>query len=131
MKGNNIVILRGNLGSDPEAKQMPGGRLVEVSLATHAHWRNAEGVLQERTDWHRVTLHGATADWSLRALGRGDHILVLGSLRPRSWQQADGTRRTAVSVRAWEVQRLSGAEERRSHNAKWLNTRDVGYTGVA
>jgi single-strand DNA-binding protein len=108
MKGNNLVILRGNLGSDPTARPVPGETLTELSLATHAHWRDSQGVLQERTDWHRITVHGVMADWALRALGRGDQILVLGSLRPRTWQQSDGKKRTAVSVRAWEVQRLAG-----------------------
>ena len=112
MKGNNLVILRGNLGSDPDVRPVAGDTLVELSLATHAHWRDANGILQERTDWHRITAHGSTADWAASALARGDQLLVIGSLRPRTWRQPDGEQRTAVVVRAWEIQQLSSRKAR-------------------
>ena len=107
MKGNNLVVLRGHLGSDPEARDLPSGKKVELNLATNSHWRDGEGHWKERTDWHRIDIHGPRADWAQRALRRGDHVLVFGALRPRTWQQPDGTQRSAVVVRAWEVQCLT------------------------
>ena len=107
MKGNNLVLLRGHLGGDPEPVELPSGKVVEMSLATSSHWRDGSGAWKERTDWHRIAVHGPRAEWAHRVLRCGDHVFVLGAIRPRTWTQADGTKRTAVSIRAWEVQCLT------------------------
>ncbi len=54
----NKVILVGNLGRDPEIKQMPsGGQIANLSIATSENWRDkTSGERKEKTEWHRVVV---------------------------------------------------------------------------
>ena len=54
----NKVILIGNLGRDPEIKQMPsGGSIANLSIATSESWRDKNsGERKEKTEWHRVVV---------------------------------------------------------------------------
>ena len=53
----NKVILVGNLGQDPEGRFTPQGTAVtNLSVATNESWKNQNGELQDRTEWHRVVI---------------------------------------------------------------------------
>ena len=53
----NKVIIVGNLGQDPEARFTAQGTAVtNLSIATNESWKNQEGQIQDRTEWHRVVL---------------------------------------------------------------------------
>ena len=54
----NKVILVGNLGNDPEVRNLPsGGKVVNLSVATSEQWRDKNsGERKERTEWHRVVI---------------------------------------------------------------------------
>ena len=62
-RGVNKVILVGNLGTDPEVRYMPNGNAVaNLSLATSESWKDQQGQLQERTEWHRLTMYRRLAE---------------------------------------------------------------------
>src|SRR4051794_8406312 len=46
------VSLLGNLGKDPDVREIPSGKVVSFSLATSDNWTDKEGERQERTDHH-------------------------------------------------------------------------------
>jgi single-strand DNA-binding protein len=52
---NNIQII-GNLGNEPEVRQLNGnnGHVVNFSVAVNERWKNREGEPQERTTWLRI-----------------------------------------------------------------------------
>ena len=54
----NKVIIVGNVGRDPEARNtQEGGKVVNLSVATSESWTNkSSGQRQERTEWHRVVI---------------------------------------------------------------------------
>jgi len=56
MRGVNKVILIGNVGNDPDGKEMPNGNtVVNLSLATSENWKDKiSGEQKEKTEWHRV-----------------------------------------------------------------------------
>ena len=60
MAGVNKVIIVGNLGQDPEVRNMPnGGKVVNLSIATSDQWRDKNsGEKKEKTEWHRVVIFG-------------------------------------------------------------------------
>ena len=58
----NKVIIVGNLGQDPEARFTPQGTAVtNLSIATNESWKNQDGQIQDRTEWHRAVLYGKMA----------------------------------------------------------------------
>ena len=112
MKANNLVILDGRLGLDPEVKVLASGaRVARLRLATTQIWRDKQQQRQERTDWHSVDAWEGVADFCGRYLRKGDRIQVVGALRNNVVEDEKG-KRVYTTVRAWEVNSL-GAGARR------------------
>lgn len=113
LKSNNMVLLRGHLGADPEQRPLPsGGVVVELRLATNTRWRTKNGESKERTDWHRVSCFGQLAEYGASWLAKGDHVAVLGQIHNDVVGEGE-KRRTYSSVRASEV---TGLSRKRDHS---------------
>ena len=78
-KGINKVILIGNLGADPEIRYMPNGSAVaNISVATNDSWKDKQtGELQERTEWHKVSLFDKLAQIVGEYLKKGSKVYEL------------------------------------------------------
>ncbi len=86
----NKVILVGNLGRDPEIRSTASGTPVaNLSLATNRKWKDRDGNLQERTEWHRIVVFGRQAEVAGQYLARGRQIYVEGRIQTRSWEDPD------------------------------------------
>ena len=59
----NKVVLVGHLGGDPETRFTPSGTAVaNFNIATNESWKDANGELQDKTEWHRCVMFGKTAE---------------------------------------------------------------------
>ena len=59
----NKVVLVGHLGGDPETRFTPSGAAVaNFNIATNESWKDQNGGIQERTEWHRVVMYGGMAE---------------------------------------------------------------------
>jgi single-strand DNA-binding protein len=97
----NKVILLGNLGRDPEVKQMRSGDpVVNLRIATNDTWRDKEtGERRERTQWHSVVIFNPTLGRvAEQYLKKGSKVYVAGRLRTRSWQDQAGADRTTTEI---------------------------------
>jgi len=99
----NQVILMGRLGSDPELKTVGGQQLCKLRIATNDKYRDANGVLQERTQWHHIDVWGKQADSCKTYLKKGQRVLIDGSLE---YQKNNTTNVIYTSVKAKRVQFL-------------------------
>lgn len=97
----NKVILVGNLGRDPEARNMQsGGKVVSFSVATSETWNDrASGERKEKTQWHRVAIFnerlGEIAEKYLR---KGSKVYLEGALESRKFTDKDGQEREITEV---------------------------------
>jgi single-strand DNA-binding protein len=97
----NKVILVGNLGRDPEIKQLPSGSsIANLSVATSENWRDkASGERKEKTEWHRVVVFN---DGLVRVieqyLKKGAKIYLEGQLETRKWQDKDGNDKYSTEI---------------------------------
>ena len=74
-KGVNKVILVGNLGKDPEVRYTPNGKAVaNLTLATSESWKDQSGQIQEKTEWHRVSIFGKLAEIAGEYLRKGSQV---------------------------------------------------------
>ncbi|WP_158972555.1 single-stranded DNA-binding protein [Paraglaciecola sp. L3A3] len=90
-KGVNKVILVGNLGKDPEVRYTPNGKAVaNLTLATSESWKDQSGQIQEKTEWHRVSMFGKLAEIAGEYLRKGSQVYVEGKLQTRKWQNKEG-----------------------------------------
>jgi single-strand DNA-binding protein len=108
-KGVNKVILVGNLGNDPEVRYMPNGNAVaNLSLATSESWKDPQGQVQERTEWHRLTMYRRLAEIAGEYLKKGSQIYVEGKLQTRKWQDQQGQDRYTTEIIVDQMQMLGG-----------------------
>ena len=87
----NKVILIGNLGADPETKNLEGGNTVaNFTIATTEKWKNKQGEQQEKTEWHRIVAFGRTAEVCGEYLKKGKQVYIEGKLQTRKWENKEG-----------------------------------------
>lgn len=111
MRGVNKVIVLGNLGADPEVRYTPSGSAVcNISIATSESWTDKNtGQKQERTEWHRVTMFGRTAEIAGEYCRKGSQVYVEGSLRTDKYQdKKTGEDRYSTNIIANNLQLLGG-----------------------
>lgn len=98
-RGINKVILIGNVGAEPEVRYMPNGNAVtNLTLATSDSWKDKQsGQMQERTEWHRVSLFGKIAEIAGQYLKKGSKVYIEGRLQTREWEK-DGIKRYTTEI---------------------------------
>ena len=102
----NKVQIIGNLGGDPELKNINGNPVCNLSVATSERWTDKQGQKQEKTEWHRVTVWGKTAENCAKYLAKGKKVYVEGKLQTRKWEK-DGQDHYSTDVVAFNVIFLS------------------------
>lgn len=110
MRGVNKVIVLGNLGQDPELKNLPsGGAVCNLRIATTDSWKDkTSGEAKEQTEWHSVSLFGRLAEVAAQYLRKGAQVYIEGRLRTRKWQDKTGADRYTTEIIANEMQLLGG-----------------------
>lgn len=110
-KGMNLVILLGNLGSDPDLRITNSGKpVMTLSLATSKSVKEPNGSWGERTEWHRVVVWGKSAEGLSRILEKGHRISVEGELRTSKYTTQDGEVKYSTQVIARQVVLLTPKE---------------------
>jgi single-strand DNA-binding protein len=95
----NRITLIGNLGADPEVRVLASERRVaRMRLATTRSWRDDDGELHEKTQWHTVVAWNGSADFASKYLSKGDRIYVEGEMEYREYEARDGARGFAAEV---------------------------------
>jgi single stranded DNA-binding protein (ssb) len=108
-RGVNKVIIVGNLGQDPEVRYMPNGNAVaNITVATSESWKDQQGQMQERTEWHRIVLYRRLAEIAGEYLRKGSKVYLEGRLQTREWQDQQGQKRYTTEIIANEMQMLDG-----------------------
>jgi single-strand DNA-binding protein len=100
----NSVQLIGHVGQDPEVKSLEGGKkLANISIATNEVYYKENGDKVEKTEWHRVTAWGKTAEIIEKYVTKGKEIAIEGKLTHRSYDDKDGVKRFITEVVANEI----------------------------
>ena len=95
----NKVILIGNLGADPEIREMGDGtKMAKFSIATSEKYTNREGQSVSNTDWHNIVLWRRTAEVAEKYLKKGDSVCIEGKLKTRSWEDENGIKKYATDI---------------------------------
>ncbi|OQA01760.1 MAG: Single-stranded DNA-binding protein [Bacteroidetes bacterium ADurb.Bin408] len=112
MIGVNRVILIGNLGRDPEIRQLESGtKVATFSLATTESYKNKEGNKIDQTEWHNIVLWRGLAEVAEKHLKKGNTIYIEGKIRTRSWDDKDGNKRYTTEIVGDNITMLGGRKE--------------------
>jgi single-strand DNA-binding protein len=104
----NSVQLIGHVGQEPEIKTLETGRkLANITIATNDVYYKENGDKVEKTEWHRVTAWGKTAEIIEKYVTKGKEVAVEGKLTHRSYDDKEGNKRYVTEVVVNEILLLS------------------------
>ncbi len=109
-KSLNKVQLIGNLGKDPELRYTTSGVAVATfSLATSDSWKDQDGNLQERTEWHNIVAWRKLAEICGEWLKKGKKVYIEGRIQTRSYDDKNtGQKRYITEIVADNLIMLDG-----------------------
>jgi single-strand DNA-binding protein len=109
----NEVRLVGRVTRDPDMRYTPSGAgVLNFSIAVDEFWTDkASGEKKKATSFLNCDLWGKGAEFHAKSLKKGAAVLVMGSLRSRTWEK-DGQKHYTVEVRAQRVSTLEWESER-------------------
>ena len=96
----NKTILIGRLGADPNSAPTESGiTRSRFSIATDdTSFKDANGELQQRTEWHNIVAWRRLADICNQYLTKGSLVYVEGKATTRSWDDKEGNKKTTHEV---------------------------------
>lgn len=134
----NTIMLMGNVGYNPEYRNLPGGtEIANFSLATTKRYTTSTGEKKEQTVWHRISVAGKAVAIIKKYVRKGTPLFIEGESINSSYTNKQGEQVSYNEVRAFKVQLIGGisqdeqaqnyqegsrVEER---NADWLEDDDM------
>lgn len=114
--GVNRCIFIGNLGADPESKNLDNDTIVcNFSIAVSESWTK-DGEKHEKTEWVKIVTWGKLAEICQNFLVKGKQVYIEGKLQTRSWE-SDGVTKYMTEVVASQMQMLGSKEEKTAEEA--------------
>ena len=95
----NKVQLIGHLGMDPEVKNFENGKMLRISIATDASYKDKDGNKVQDTHWHTLVGWNKIAELGEQFFKKGKHVAIEGMLVNRSYQDKEGVKRYATEVK--------------------------------
>ena len=92
MRGFNRAIIAGNLTKDPEVRYTVNKKaFARFTVAVNNRWRNANGEVQDNTDYINVVAWNNNAENAGKYLKKGSPVLIEGRIRTGSYDAKDGS----------------------------------------
>jgi len=132
MSSLNRVTLLGNLGIDPETRNLQNGsKMATFRMATSESWRDkSTGERREVTDWHLIVIYNENlVKIAEQYLRKGSKVLIEGMLKTRKWQDQEGKDRytTEVVLKGFDCKIIMvGAREDRGAASQGATTQPTG-----
>lgn len=115
----NKVFLSGYVGAALEVRYTADGAAVGgLRVATSERYKDKDGQLQEKTQWHNVTMFGDKwVEAMAKVIEKGGGVVVEGELRHRTYEK-DGVKHyrtdvVAKSVEYFGIKAKSGGSRRK------------------
>lgn len=113
------VMYEGFLGSDPEMRYTPSGKVVtNFSIGSSSSYTNANGDKVTNTTWLRVSAWGKLAEIVNQYCKKGSHVVIVGRLkgdekgRPSVFTNSNGDSSASFDVVASEVHFMGGTSDK-------------------
>lgn len=108
----NKVMLVGNLTRDPVLKDTNSGSTVcTFGVATNTTWKDSDGNLQERTEFHNIVAWNKLGEICAQILSTGMLVYLEGELRTRVWDDENGTRHYRTEVKIDDMKLLDNKDK--------------------
>lgn len=108
----NKVILRGNVGQDPQITNFDnGGKVAQFSLATTERgYKTQDGrEIPDKTTWHNIVVkRSGLAGICEQYVKKGTPLLIVGKIETRDYQDNAGQTRYITEIIVEEMELLGG-----------------------
>ena len=96
----NKVILLGNVGKDPEVRDVSGTKVASFTLATtdNAYTKSDGTQVPKRTEWHNIVAWGKNAEVIEKYVHKGTKLYIEGKLRTRMWEDKNAIKRYVTEI---------------------------------
>ena len=102
MADNTITVI-GNVTREPELRYTQGGQAVtKFGVAVNRRWQQ-NNEWKESTSYFDVVCWGQLGENAATSFNKGARVIVTGRLEQRSYETAQGEKRSAVEIVADEV----------------------------
>jgi single-strand DNA-binding protein len=127
-RGVNKAILIGNVGKDPEIKNLENGvTLAKFSLATTEVYKK-DNEKKSTTEWHNIVAFRNLADIIKNYVKKGDALYIEGKIQTRSWDDQDGNKKYITEIVANNIQMLGGGGKSESTSSSEAETSGAAKT---
>jgi single-strand DNA-binding protein len=99
MNSLNQCQFIGNLGKDPEVKEINGNKVAQFSLACSESYTNKAGEKIDATEWVNIVAWGKLAEIIEKWVKKGDKVYVSGKHTTRQYEK-DGVKHFSVAINA-------------------------------
>ena len=104
----NKVELTGNLGTNPEVKELNSGKkMAKLSLATHELRKNSTGERITETQWHNLIVWGRHAELAEQQLKKGSPVTIIGKINSRNYMDKNGNKRNVTEIQVSNIRILN------------------------
>jgi single-strand DNA-binding protein len=95
---NADITVTGNVTADPELKFASNGNArLSFSIASNKRFQ-VNGEWQEETSFFNVVAWRGIAEMAANVLEKGTPVVIKGRLEQRSWENAEGEKRSTVEI---------------------------------
>ncbi|MVA27368.1 single-stranded DNA-binding protein [Agrobacterium vitis] len=131
----NIVILAGNIGQDPETRNTQSGTsITHFTLATSRPRysegkvvRDNNGYRVQDTEWHRITAFNGLGKTIQEHCEKGMKVLVRGRIHYTKWTDQQGNDRYGCEIIAETVDFLNRAKQTDNEDDQFTDDSDIPF----
>jgi len=124
--GINKFIGIGNLGKDPEVKQINDTKLASFSIGISESWKDKSGQKQTATEWVNCVVWGKLAGVVEQYLKKGSQVYIEGKLKTDSYEK-DGQKRYSTKVNVMSLEMLGSKSEANTQASDSKETDDLPF----
>lgn len=107
----NKVILIGNVGKDPETKEVNDTSVTKFTLATSESYKDKQGDRVTNTEWHNIVAWGGLSNVIEKYVKKGSKLYIEGKLSHRKYEDKDGQTKYFTEIIAKEMTMLGAKKE--------------------
>jgi len=110
----NQTFIIGNVGQEPELKQIGTGQVCNFSVAVSNNYLDKQGNKQQKTEWFNVSAFGKLAEVCANYCKKGKQVFIVGEIKTNKWEDKNGNKRETISLIAQKLKLLGGKESSQS-----------------
>jgi single-strand DNA-binding protein len=105
------TIIIGNVGRDPETRDVNGKTVCNFSVAVTERWKDRDRIQHEKTTWFRVAAWRKLGEICSQYVHTGMRVMVEGNIEAQAYTNSNGDAAASLELTAREVKFLNSKQQ--------------------